>query len=163
MNLTPQGDIDYEKMHITDFGIAYTTQLANRTGGYTQVRGCLEYLAPEIRHLQTEHSTAMSDMWTVGVIGYEICLGQDLNSVSQSFQEIKNYINGQPLNLWRIPSRFSSSVHQIIQTCMAMEPLHRFTADGLRQFIVGHLTILGAGGNNVAENSTFMTNQWRFA
>lgn len=128
------------------------------------VRGCLEYLAPEIRHLQTEHSTPMSDMWTLRVIGYEVCLGQQLNSASQGFQEIRNYINGQPLDLWRVPPRFCHSVRQIIQTCLAMDPLYRFTAAGLCEFIREHLTISDADRNNVAEYSTFMrNNQWRFA
>jgi serine/threonine protein kinase len=160
MNLTPENDIDPKQMHITDFGIAYTTQLANNTGGFTIVRGCLEYLAPELRDLTTIESTKMSDMWAVGVIGYEICVGRELNVDSEHFQEIKKRLGGQPLDLHRIPRRFSPTVHQIIRTCMAMDPTQRFTASDLRNFIRGKLTIVNADSNNIPQNFSFMGQHW---
>lgn len=163
INFTPQRDIDYKNVHITDFGIAYTTQLVNNTGGHTRVRGCVEYLAPEILYLQAPDATSMSDMWTVGVMGYEICLGQELDVTAETFREIRAYLEGQPLDLWRIPQRFPQSVHQIIQTCMAKDPRQRFNARGLSDFIRGQLTILGADENNTAENATVLDHQWRSA
>ena len=163
INPTTGNDFDHRRIHITDFGIAYTTQLANPTGGRTVVRGCIEYLAPEILHLRTDQSTPASDMWAVGVIGYEVCLGLELTTTSEQFQEIGAYLSGQPLNLWRIPERFSQTVRHIIQTCMAMDPTVRFTAVRLRAFIQGYLTILAADVNNPARNTTFMGPGWTYA
>ena len=160
MNLTPENDIDPKQIHITDFGIAYTTQLANHTGGFNIVRGCIEYLAPELRSLTTLESTKMSDMWTVGVIGYEISVGRELSAHSDHFQEIRKYLEGQPLNLHRIPPRFSQTVHQIIHTCMAIDPMQRFTANDLRNFIQGKLTIMNTDIYNTAQNFSFMDRHW---
>jgi serine/threonine protein kinase len=160
MNLTPENDINPKRMHITDFGIAYTTQLANETGGFDLIRGCVEYLAPELQRRTTRDSTEMSDMWTVGVIGYEVCVGRELDVDSDHFQEIKKYLDGQPLNLHRIPPRFSHTVHQIIHTCMAIDPTQRFTAIDLRNFIRGRLTIMKADTNHAPQNFSFMGQHW---
>src|SRR5436190_1082545 len=89
-------------------------RLPNNTGGINIVPGCFQYLAPEFRHFQIVDPTTMSDMWAVGCIGYEMCLGLALTPEAEWFQEIEDHIVGKPLNLWRVPKRFSQHVHFVI-------------------------------------------------
>jgi serine/threonine protein kinase len=137
------------------------SQLANPTGGYTTASGCVEYMAPEVYHQGNINPTPMSDMWTVGVIGYEMCLGEEVTWTTENFQEIKNYVLGsQLLNLWRIPSRFSPTVRQIISTCMAFNPSQRFTAAGLSSHIRNSFVIMKADTNRTPRNFTFLNSEW---
>jgi serine/threonine protein kinase len=161
INLTSENDYDSQKIHIADFGIALVSQLANPKGGYTTVSGCIEYMAPEIYHHKNINPTPMSDMWTVGIIGYEMCLGEEVNWTTENFQEIKNYmLTSQPLNLWRIPARFSSTIRQIISTCMAFNPTQRFTAAGLSSFIRNNFIIMNADISKTSQKFSFMSSEW---
>jgi serine/threonine protein kinase len=138
-----KNDLDHRQIHITDFGIVFAIALMNPTGGYTTVAGCAEYVAPEVYHHKNINPTPMSDMWTVGIIGYEMCLGEEVTWTTGSFQEIKNYmLTGQTLNLRHIPARFGPTVHQIISMCMAIDPTERFTAAGLSKFVKDNLAIV---------------------
>jgi|SRR5579859_6255058 len=162
MTLTSPNNYDFDSsnIHITDFGVTFVTQLANPTGGYTTVPGSVQYMAPEIQNLRNIMPTTMSDMWAIGCIGYEMCLGVNMISMPEAFQEISAYINGQPLNLWRVPARFSQNVHHVIQTCMARDPTQRFTAVQLRDFINSLLVILNTDANNTAQYFTFLNSGW---
>jgi serine/threonine protein kinase len=162
MTLTEQNkyDFDSNNIHITDFGVNFVTQLANSTGGYTTVPGSVEYMAPEILKLTNIIPTTMSDMWTIGCIGYEMCLGVNMTTMPENFQEIRAYIDGQPLNLRRVPARFSQNVHQVIHTCMAINPNQRFSAAQLRDYINSLLVIMNTDVNNTAQNFTFLNPNW---
>jgi serine/threonine protein kinase len=161
MNLTPTNDYDHRQIHITDFGIAFVTQLANPLGGHTLASGCIEYMAPEVYHHRNIKPTTMSDMWTVGIIGYEMCLGEEVAWTTENFQEIKRYLlAGQQLNLWRIPARFGPNVRHIIHTCMALDPTLRFTAATLREFINSNFVIMKAKADSPAQNFSFMNSDW---
>jgi serine/threonine protein kinase len=161
INLTAENDYDHRQIHVSDFGIALVSHLANPTGGYTTASGCMEYMAPEVHHHKNIIPTPMSDMWAVGVIGYEMCMGEEVTWTTENFQEIKNYIlTGQPLNLWRIPERFSSTVRQIINTCMAFNPTRRFTAAQLSGFIKNSFIIMDADTDRTPQNFSFLNSDW---
>jgi serine/threonine protein kinase len=154
-------EFDPKKVHITDFGIAYITSLPNDTGGINIVPGCPQYLAPEYRNFQIVDPTTMSDMWAVGCIGYEMCSGLQLTLESEWFQEIEAHVAGKPLNLWRIPERFSRNVHFIIQGCMEFEPEKRITAARLADDLHALLDLMKHGMRDTVQNKSFLDQKWR--
>jgi serine/threonine protein kinase len=162
MNTNAELQFEPDNIHITDFGIAYATQRANETGGRDLVRGCIEYMAPEIYHGNKIESTTMSDMWSVGCIGYEMCLGEEMTSATENFQDIKAYRDGeeQYLNLRWIPSRFGVNVNQTILACMNLEPTLRFRASQLRNHIRNVLNIISSSAFPAPKNRSFLDSGW---
>jgi serine/threonine protein kinase len=158
VDLTSENNYQFDsrKVHITDFGISYISRLANLSGGTTNVSGSREYLAPEILTFNNIMPTTMSDMWAVGVIGYEMCLGNGLTWVSEGFREIRAYLEGQQLNLWRVPQRYSLFVRQVIEACLAKNPTTRITAASLRDTLNRYLATLDR-----PQDFSFMGNNWQ--
>lgn len=76
----------------------------------------------------------------MGCIGYELCLGRRLAGnrflLKQHIAEGRK--STQPLEevIESIPSRFGTSVRNIIKACLAWEPEERCTADQLRDYIL---------------------------
>jgi serine/threonine protein kinase len=102
--------------------------------GHGVLPGTLSYWAPEIR-LRTEPSSQFSDIWAVGCIGYEMCLGQQLSHHNNRLA-IDNHIQGGPLDFAQIDSqRFGAEVKYIIGECLQWNPSQRCTAFQLREYI----------------------------
>ena len=154
-------EFDPQKVHLTDFGIAHIVSLPNDTGGINIVPGCLQYLAPEFRNFQIVNATTMSDMWAVGYIGYEMCLGLGLTPEAEWFQEIEAHIAGKPLNLWRIPERFGPNVQFVIQGCMESDPAKRITAARLVGYLRSLLDLMRHGMKDTIQNKSFLNQKWR--
>src|SRR5579859_2813562 len=75
---TPEGDILPENILISDFGITLHSQFP--INGVTRsVPGTYSYLAPELLSLGEQGVSASSDIWAVGCIGYELCIGKKLS------------------------------------------------------------------------------------
>jgi serine/threonine protein kinase len=140
VDLGPNNQFDSRGIHITDFGIQYLSrvQLPATPGslpGTGSFPGTLSYWAPEIRLLYNTQATAQSDIWALGCIGYEMCVGQKL-SQSNYRLAIDNFIRGGLLDLSAIDQlRFRPQVISIIQQCLQMDPLHRCSAVQLRDHI----------------------------
>jgi len=129
-------------MHVTDFGVCLVTQLVDNAGRINIVQGCIEYMAPEIRNLARPQTTPQSDMWAVGAIGYELALGQEMDSTSPHFQPLDNYIQGQELDFTQIiPPRFSVYVHNILRACLNRDPDRRISAVNLATGVQQLLTM----------------------
>ena len=129
--VNPPVNTDYDpyRMHITDFGVCLVTQLVDNAGQIYIIPGCIEYMAPEIRSLARPEPTTQSDMWAVGVIGYELALGLAMDSTSPHFQPLENYFQGQELDFPQIiPQRFSPDVHNILRMCLNRDPDWRISA-----------------------------------
>jgi serine/threonine protein kinase len=154
-------EFDPKKVHITDFGIAHITSLPNDSGGNNIVPGCLQYLAPEFRHFRTVNATTMSDMWAVGCIGYEMCVGLELTVSAECFQEIEARINGKPLDLRHIPERFGQNVHYVIKVCMEWDPEKRITSAKLADDLRAIIHLMKQGMKDSVEHNTFMNQKWR--
>ena len=82
----------------------------------------------------------MTDIWAVGCIGYELCIGRKL---SENRQELQQHIwYGQPDNtrleaiIAVIPPRFGNEVRDVIRSCLAWNPAQRGTAAALRTYIL---------------------------
>jgi serine/threonine protein kinase len=100
----------------------------------------MAYLAPEVLKYGESWITTSSDIWAVGCIGYELCLGQKL---AGNRPLLKLHIaNGQgnPKLLEdmiaTIPPRFGDKVREAIRACLAWEPGRRCSAVQLRDFLL---------------------------
>jgi serine/threonine protein kinase len=133
INFDSASQYSVDKITISDFGISRTSRIATDYGGAITVQGMLPYLAPEIRLLNTTQATKASDIWSVGCIAYEMCIGLRLSE--GHVWEIDNYIHGRDLDLSRIPSRFGSYVRNVISVCLAKDPTRRIDTDSLQNLL----------------------------
>jgi serine/threonine protein kinase len=126
-------DMSGDAVHISDYGIHCYSHYAN-TMAAGRVPGTLSYLAPEV--LATSRHTRQSDMWAVGCIGYEICIGQKLSRANNR-EHIDTFIaRGGTLDLSRISPRFGHNVRSIIRHCLAWDPTQRCSAAEVRDHIL---------------------------
>lgn len=102
--------------------------------------GTYRYLAPEVRSNGEASITTMSDVWAVGCIGYEICLGKKL---VDNGELLDNYIlkgDNDPGTLDKlissIPERFGEDVRTIIRECLRWTPQRRCPANLLRDHLL---------------------------
>ena len=86
-----------------------------------RVTGTLPYMAPEV--LRGEHADARSDLWSLGVLLYEMVTSQLPFSGGTGF-ELTSAILRDPSNLPR--SRGSSGLRNVIQRCLAKDPGDRY-------------------------------------
>lgn len=112
-------------------------------GNVKIVQGMLPYLAPEIRFMPETQATIASDMWSVGCIGYEMCIGLRLSE--GHVREIENHVHGDGLDLSRIPARFGSNVRKVISLCLARDPNTRIDASSLQGILRGLISNSNSG------------------
>jgi len=124
-------EYDSNAVLVSDFGVNYVTQLVDAAGQIHVVPGSLVYMPPEIRSLSRLDATPQSDMWAVGVIGYELAVGHGLETTNQFFAPLETFFQGQELDLSYIPNWYSPYVHQIIRECLDRDPAQRISAVNL--------------------------------
>lgn len=101
---------------VLDFGIAKFLEGERRNGHHTQanvVMGTLDYMSPE-QQISSNHVTAASDLYSLGVIMYELFTGV------------------KPLGRFKPPSEINPTVPQpleaVILRCLEPDPGDRFAA-----------------------------------
>lgn len=136
VDVDQNGNFNWMGIFVSDIGIQYQSRVQTSPTGF--VDGTLSYLAPE--RFTNQPCTSRSDMWAVGCMAYEICLGRQL-SHGANRQAIDNYVQfGLPLDLSGTEGRFSDHVRWIIRRCLDMDPMQRWTATELRQYIETNFT-----------------------
>lgn len=144
VNRTTEFHFVPENIHISDFGMPYCSRIPLGNNSI-DVPGTYPYLAPEIR-MNGTGSTRESDMWAVGCIGYELCLGRRLAENNQALEAYIRDASRDPeaINslLATIPERFGALVGAVIRECLRWNPYRRCPADALRQFLLTQYEIL---------------------
>ncbi len=146
--LTVQGGIsDFPK--VLDFGLAKVTERQMRPGSLilTQegmVFGTPEFMSPE--QARGEPLDGRSDIYSLGIILYELLTGKLPFDAKQPMDYINMHINEEPIPLSeRAPERdFPAGLELVLQKALAKKPDHRFqtAADfgqALRDVIRGKL------------------------
>jgi len=123
--VTPEG-----RAKILDFGIAAhvpvvdieaaTRSQVSLTDAGT-VAGTLPYMAPEV--LRGEPADARSDIWSLGVLLYELTTG-DLPFGGVTGFELTSAILRDPPKPW--PSRVPAELRAVLDRCLAKEPGQRY-------------------------------------
>jgi serine/threonine-protein kinase len=114
---------DDGSVKITDFGVAVSEASASltRTG---QVIGTAHYLSPE--QAQGARATPASDVYALGVVGYQCLSGRRVFEAESSVQVALMQIRDTPDPL---PADVPPAVRQLIEAALVKDPAQRF-ADG---------------------------------
>jgi serine/threonine protein kinase len=127
-------------INISDYGMPNFYQTMLRNGQYHNVMGSHGYIAPEIRELGLP-PTIQSDIWSIGCIGYELCLGQRLSEnralLTAHRENGDNNANTLDALVGSIdPRRFGYPVRLVLYKCLQWHPHARCTATQLRDYIL---------------------------
>ena len=102
---------------MADFGIAHS---ASKTGDFAPSLGTLRYMSPE--QLEGKPSDHRSDLYSLGVVLYEVMTGRIPYSSSEPNVLRKEIVLGKPSD-W--PTDFPKDVQQICQTALSKSPHQR--------------------------------------
>ncbi len=131
---------------VLDFGLARFTDARN-TDEHTAVApacwtGTLPYISPERLKHGSERPTAQSDVYSLGVMLYELLLGQLPFQVSNSQKETLDAVyRGDYARPMYLDQTIGRDLNTIIETAMQVDPQQRYaSAAHLRDDLIRYLT-----------------------
>ena len=109
---------------LTDFGIVKMLGTATITSTGTSM-GTPLYISPE--QVQGQPGNERSDIYSLGVMLYEICAGQSLYRGDSPYAIMAQHVTGQPIPPSQCNPHISPEVDAVILCCLAKDPLARFS------------------------------------
>jgi hypothetical protein len=120
---------------VMDFGIARIpgTERMTKQGGLI---GTYEYMSPE--HIQGQECDARSDIYSLGILLYEMLTGRLPFSGSTEYEVMKSQIEREPVPPRQYAQDITPAVERLILRVLSKDPGKRFqTASDFRSGLVG--------------------------
>jgi serine/threonine protein kinase/Flp pilus assembly protein TadD len=131
---------------IADFGLALARG-SRRTVAEGTREGTISYMAPEILNGEEPHFT--SDVWSLGIVLYEILSGRKPFAGEYEQAVIYSILNEPYPELSSVKGEIPASLRSVIARCLAKNPADRFSdAEGIYQE-VRRLSTSGISGGAV--------------
>lgn len=124
---------------IADFGVAKRLgeQGSTRSGALV---GTIEYMAPEQSSPHAHRDSPASDVWSLGVILYELLAGRRPFSATTPVELLRAVAEEQPVFLERLRPGIDRDLGTICNTCLHKEPERRYiSADALASDLESYL------------------------
>ena len=132
-------DTEAEQAYLTDFGIAAILETsgedATRITKTGQMVGDPRYLSPE--QLRDEQLTELADMYTVGILGYELYTGDGPYEARSNTDWITAHLTQEPKDLRRMRPDIPEDVADLLRRCLNREPKHRPSAADASRILSG--------------------------
>lgn len=127
---------------LSDFGIAAllatSGEEATRLTKTGQMLGDPRYLSPE--QLQDQDLTTLSDVYALGVLGYEIFTGQGPYEAKTNTQWITAHLSGSPRDLRQMRPDVDPAIADLLRRCLTRAPNHRPSAATVAAALQGRQT-----------------------
>ena len=120
--------------HILDFGLAKTAAGMSRSGDTSimptitgQIKGTVAYMSPEQAAGRSDLLDVRTDVYSLGVVLYQMCTGTLPYDISGPIVEALNNIqHAEPKRPRQAAGRCDSDVEAIILKCLAKDPDQRY-------------------------------------
>ena len=135
------------EVKLTDFGIA---KRAEEVTGHGGVRGKYGYISPE--QADNRKVDARSDIYSVGIVLFELLLGHRLFSGMVDFEALRTVRDGRIPRPREIDPEIAPELEQILLTALAPDPADRFpTARELGSRLRGYRYALSSSAGDPAQ------------
>jgi serine/threonine protein kinase len=137
---------DTRRVVLTDFGVAAlqetgraTLERLTRAG---EQLGDPRYASPE--HVRGESLTAASDVYSLGVLAYELITGRGPYEASEPRALADAHVTAAPLDLAAVRGEVSRELANLLQRCLAKQADERPTAEELARWLATRGVVSGA-------------------
>lgn len=149
-------DAETGTAHLTDFGIAALLETsgeeATRITKTGQMVGNPRYLSPE--QLLDQDLSELSDMYSVGILGYELLTGDGPYEAKTNTQWITAHLTQDPKDLTRMRPDVPPEVAGLLTRCLNREPKHRPSAADAARMLSSEASPAARGGSSIEDPVT---------